>query len=161
MPQLLLGVGNREPVPVVRQLQQDRIVQQHTVMVAQRNILALPHHALAQVTRAEDLRQLAGIRTFEFHLALNGHIPHRDAIDDPPVFFFRLAIAGRHQHVVVGRKAGHTIGHSGIEIRRRAQPGGGKNGKHGQQPSAGTKSGRLGPAPVIGHRARQVLLEND
>ena len=38
-----IAIGDRQPIKIIRQLQQDRIVDQHAIMVAQRHILALPN----------------------------------------------------------------------------------------------------------------------
>ena len=87
----MLRIGNRQPEQVVGALEDDRVVDQRSGMVADGDIFALALDAFGQIARAQDLRQPCGIRPFQLHLPLDRDIPHRNAIDDAPIFFLRLA----------------------------------------------------------------------
>ena len=49
----------------------------------------------------QQLRQSQGVGTNDFHLALRGDVPERDALDDRPVLGGGVAVAGGHEHMVV------------------------------------------------------------
>ena len=62
-----------------------------------------------QVERLRTVRscasQPAGIWSVQLYLPFDGDIPLRYAIDEPPIFRFRIAKTGWHQHMVVVVKA--------------------------------------------------------
>ena len=126
-----IRVGDRQPVAVFIELEQDRVVDQHAVVVAQRHILSLAGLALRQVAGAQDLRQPSGVRAHQLDLALTRDVPQRGTVDQPPVFLLGFPVAGGHQHVVVGGEGGDAFGQCGRVEGRRAQPRGWCDAEHG------------------------------
>ena len=114
-----VGVGDGQPELVVVELQQNRVVDQHALVVAQRHVLALSHLAFGQIARAQNLRQTGGVRPLQLHLAFNRHVPLRNALYQTPVLRLRMAKAGGHQHVVVGGKRSYPLGQGGLVERGR------------------------------------------
>ena len=70
-----IAVGNREPVEIVGQLEQDRIVDDRSLVIAERHVFALPDLAFGKIAWRQDLRQPARIRPLQLNLPFAAHIP--------------------------------------------------------------------------------------
>ncbi|NBS60329.1 MAG: sigma-54-dependent Fis family transcriptional regulator, partial [Betaproteobacteria bacterium] len=103
-------ISNGQPVAAVVKLEQNRVVNEHTGMVAQGHVFALANLATRELARTQNLHQAMGIRPVNLHLPLDRHVPLRNAMDEAPILGLGLAKAGRHEHVVVGGEGHHALG---------------------------------------------------
>ena len=122
-PQLQVPIGNGEPEPVVGETEGDRIVDQGPVVITDRRVPGPTDRAGGHVPGRQVLDECRGVGSDHFDLAFTGHIPDRHPLGERLVFSVRVAIGGGHEHVVVGRKLGHPMGHRGCEERRLPDPG--------------------------------------
>ena len=118
-PEQHVAVGQREPV-AVRELEQNRVVQQAALVVAHGHVLALAGLHLAQVARAQVLHQAVSVGARHFHLPLHAHVPHGHAVHQAVQLGGQVAIRGGHEHLVVNAEMRHAVAHRGIKKRRMA-----------------------------------------
>ena len=83
----------------------DGIVDDAAVLIDKDHVTCPVDRALVDVPGCQQLRQIQGVGTNDFHLALRGDVPERDALDDRPVLGGCVAVAGGHEHVVVDGKS--------------------------------------------------------
>ena len=79
----------------------------------------------------KDLSEAGSVGTGELNLALGGHIPLLDTLEQAPILAVRITVAGRQQHLIVGGKASDAGGDRGIEIGGAAVTCGRGNLEHG------------------------------
>ncbi len=119
-PKVDVAVGDRQPVAVLGQLQKDGIVDEPSVMVAERHVAPLADPRRRQVAWRQHLGQAPRIGACQLDLPLRGHVPHRHAVHQPVVFAIGVSEVAGDVHVVVDREAAHPIAQRGVEIGRLA-----------------------------------------
>ena len=93
-PQHKVGVRDREPEFILRQPQQNRIVQDAALVIAQYAVFATHRLDAGGVAGDDCVDEILGIRPFDADLPLHRDVPQRHAIDQRPVFRHRPAILG-------------------------------------------------------------------
>jgi len=119
-PERDVAVGDGEPDAGRRQWQQDGVVDQPTVMVADRHVTSLSGLRSGEVSRRQQLRQHHRVRPVQLNLPLCCHVPHRHAAEQPIILRLGVAEMAGNGHVVVDREGAHAIGHRRLEIGRGA-----------------------------------------
>ena len=116
-PQLDVTIGNRQPDFIFADLQQHRIIDQGALVIADRRVFALADGQPVQIARSQVTGKRQCIGAFQRDLSFNGDIPHGNTVDQPVIFRCRIAIAGRHIHVVVDAGSGEAGLAGGLKER--------------------------------------------
>ena len=115
-PKLDVTVCDGEPDLVLGDLQQHRIVDEHTLVIADRCIFALTDLQTVKVPRRQIARQRQRIRSLQRNLPFDRNVPHRDTVDQPLILGSRIAVTGRHVHVVIDAGCREPGGARRLEI---------------------------------------------
>jgi hypothetical protein len=94
--------GQREPELVVLHPREHRVVDDPAVHVAHEHVLRLPHRALRQVPRREQLREGEAVRPRDLQAPLR-HVPERHLVEERLVFVLERGVSHGDEHVVVHR----------------------------------------------------------
>ena len=107
-PQQDIRICNRKPKMILRQFQQDRVVDHPPLLIHQWHIQTLTGLGLCQITRGHPLHKLCGIWPLYFHLPLSGHVPDLYVLTQVPVILFGAMFESLGQDRVVDyRKTGN------------------------------------------------------
>ena len=104
-----VAVGDREPEPVLGQLQQHRIVDQPGALVDDGHVEAVADPGAAQIARRHPLHEAGGVGSADLDLALARDVPDLRMRAQVPVILLDAALIGLgQQHVVDDRVAAHA-----------------------------------------------------
>ncbi len=109
-PQLKITVGERKPELVLGDPQQNRIIDDATLFIAEDDVLATHGLDLGRIPGDHVIHEPLGIRAFDLDLTLNRHVPHGDVVDQRLVLqhgaaVFRANITPGVVHTVVDCRA--------------------------------------------------------
>ena len=104
-----VGIGDREPEPVLGQLQQHRIVDQPGALVDDGDVEAVADSGRPQIARRHPLHEAEGVRPADLDLALARDVPDLHMLAQVPVVVLDAALIGLgQQHVVDDGVAAHA-----------------------------------------------------
>jgi hypothetical protein len=112
-----VGIGEREPEPVLLETQQHRVVDDPAPPRGEQHVLALADRARGEVTARQEVRELERVRTRDLDASLHGDVPHRHVVQQRPVLGHGVVVQSGEQRVVVQPPAlaPGTLG--GLEVR--------------------------------------------
>src|SRR3990172_3245037 len=87
-PEQHVAVGEGQPEMVLTQAKEHGVVDDAAVLGGNHHVLALSHSALREIPWSEKICKGETIRAGDFDLTLDTDIPHRDVIEELPVFPF-------------------------------------------------------------------------
>src|SRR3970040_2039778 len=73
------------------------------ILVRDEDVLPLAHLALPHVPRGQELHELESVGSADLDVALDGHIPQSDVLEEMPVLRDGIRVVAREGRVVVDR----------------------------------------------------------
>ena len=110
-----------ESQKLLRELEQDGVVEHPGVLVNQRDVEALVDFGIAQVAGCHPLQQSGRVQTLDFYLALAGDVPQLHMLPKLPVVLLGRAPKGfGQQHVINDGVTLHPKGIHPLSVGRAA-----------------------------------------
>jgi len=126
-PEQKIAVGDRNPIPVLRQFQCHRVVEHTAGFIDHGRVEALTESHRPETARRQHLDQPPGVRSPDLDLAFAGDIPHLNMAFQMVIIALDRVEYRRQQHVIVDRIGLGAAGLDPVRKRRAAgAPGDGK-----------------------------------
>lgn len=122
-PQQDVAVGEGEPEAVLLEAQQDRIVEDPSVLVREEDVFALADRALREVAGDQQVGEVEGVGAGDLDLPFDADVPEGDALQQRPVLGDRVAVVPGVVRVVVDAVHRDPVTPRGVEERGFADAG--------------------------------------